>query len=70
MTNCVAWLPANRHACHPGQTLQATAVVHEAWLKLGGSNQQWHNRAHFFGAAAEAMRQIFIDQARRKAAID
>jgi RNA polymerase sigma factor (TIGR02999 family) len=52
----------------PGQTLQATALVHEAWLKLGGSSQQWQNRAHFFGAAAEAMRQILIDQARRKAA--
>jgi RNA polymerase sigma factor (TIGR02999 family) len=52
----------------PGQTLQATALVHEAWLKLGGSDQRWRNRAHFFGAAAEAMRQILIDQARRKAA--
>jgi RNA polymerase sigma factor (TIGR02999 family) len=53
----------------PGQTLQATALVHEAWLKLGGSDQRWQNRAHFFGAAAQAMRQILIDQARRKAAI-
>jgi RNA polymerase sigma factor (TIGR02999 family) len=52
----------------PGQTLQATALVHEAWLKLGGSDQRWQSRAHFFGAAAEAMRQILIDQARRKAA--
>ena len=53
----------------PGQTLQATALVHEAWLRLGGADQQWQSRAHFFGAAAEAMRQILIDQARRKAAI-
>jgi RNA polymerase sigma factor (TIGR02999 family) len=52
----------------PGQTLQATALVHEAWLKLAGSNrQQWHGRAHFFGAAAEAMRRILIDKARRRA---
>ena len=50
----------------PGQTLQATALVHEAWLKLAGSNrQQWHGRAHFFGAAAEAMRRILIDKSRR-----
>src|SRR5688572_5242417 len=52
----------------PGQTLQATALVHEAWLRLAGPDrQQWHGRAHFFGAAAEAMRRILIDQARRKA---
>jgi RNA polymerase sigma factor (TIGR02999 family) len=52
----------------PGQTLQATALVHEAWLKLAGSDRQkWHGRAHFFGAAAEAMRRILIDKARRKA---
>ena len=51
-----------------GQTLQATALVHEAWMKLAGSEgQQWRGRAHFFGAAAEAMRRILIDQARRKA---
>jgi len=53
----------------PGQTLQPTALVHEAWLKLAGSNrQQWRGRAHFFGAASEAMRRILIDTARRKAA--
>ena len=53
----------------PGQTLQATALVHEAWLKLAGSErQQWHGRAHFFGAAAEAMQRILIDRARSKAA--
>jgi RNA polymerase sigma factor (TIGR02999 family) len=52
----------------PGQTLQATALAHEAWLKLAGSNrQQWRGRTHFFAAAAEAMRRILIDKARRKA---
>lgn len=52
----------------PGQTLQATALVHEAWLRLAGSDQQqWRGRSHFFGAAAEAMRRVLIDQARRKA---
>ena len=51
----------------PGQTLQATALVHEAWLKLVGSgNPSFKNRAHFFSAAAEAMRHILIDRARRK----
>jgi RNA polymerase sigma factor (TIGR02999 family) len=53
----------------PGQTLQATALVHEVWLKLVDSNQrQWSGQAHFFGAAAEAMRRILIDRARTKAA--
>ena len=53
----------------PGQTLQATALVHEAWLRLGGDQQpEWQNRAHFFAAAAEAMRRILIDNARRKKA--
>ena len=52
---------------NPGQTLQATALVHEAWLRLGGDAQPaWDNRAHFFAAAAEAMRRILIDNARRK----
>ena len=52
---------------HPGQTLQATALVHEAWLRLGGDQQPaWQNRAHFFGAAAEAMRRILVENARRK----
>src|SRR3954471_2676138 len=51
----------------PGHTLQATALVHEAWLKLVDSPaQSWQNRAHFFGAAAEAMRRILIAAARRK----
>ena len=54
----------------PGQTLQATALVHEAWLRLGGQeNQAWNGRSHFFGAAAEAMRRILIDNARRKRAL-
>ncbi len=52
----------------PGQTLQATALVHEAYLRLVDINQaqQWNNRGHFFAAAAEAMRRILIEQARRK----
>ena len=51
----------------PGQTLQATALVHEAYLRLvGGENQNWAGRTHFFAAAAEAMRRILIDNARRK----
>jgi RNA polymerase sigma factor (TIGR02999 family) len=54
----------------PGQTLQPTALVHEAWLKVTGSNrQQWRDRTHFYAAAAEAMRRILIDRARKKAAI-
>ncbi len=51
----------------PGQTLQATALVHEAYIRLVGSDAlSWANRAHFFAAAAEAMRRILIDNARRK----
>jgi RNA polymerase sigma factor (TIGR02999 family) len=52
----------------PGQTLQATALVHEAYLRLVASGQarQWNSRGHFFGAAAEAMRRILIENARRK----
>ena len=51
----------------PGQTLQATELVHEAWLRLvGAQNPKFENRAHFFAAAAEAMRRILIDRARRK----
>jgi RNA polymerase sigma factor (TIGR02999 family) len=54
----------------PGQTLQATALVHEAWLRLAGSDQQqWRGRPHFFAAAAEAMRRILIDKARHKASL-
>jgi RNA polymerase sigma factor (TIGR02999 family) len=51
----------------PGQTLQPTALVHEAWLKLVGLGpQSWNSRGHFFGAAAEAMRRILIDRARKR----
>ena len=52
----------------PGQTLQATALVHEAYLRLVGpeEGQRWANRAHFFAAAAEAMRRILVEEARRK----
>jgi RNA polymerase sigma factor (TIGR02999 family) len=58
----------------PGQTLQATALVHEAYLRLvagpgrtsGEAEPHWHSRGHFFAAVAEAMRRILIDQARRK----
>jgi len=61
-------LAAHKMAHEPaGHTLQPTALVHEAWLKLVDSpNQSWQNRAHFFGAAAEAMRRILIARARRK----
>jgi RNA polymerase sigma factor (TIGR02999 family) len=52
----------------PGQTLEATALVHEAYLRLvgAGAEKHWENRRHFFAAAAEAMRRILIDNARRK----
>lgn len=51
----------------PGHTLQPTALVNEAWLRLGGGQQPaWKNRAHFFTAAAEAMRRILIDSARKR----
>src|SRR5262245_32723906 len=52
----------------PGQTLQATALVHEAYLRLVGGEQprEWHSRGHFFAAAAEAMRRILVERARGK----
>jgi RNA polymerase sigma factor (TIGR02999 family) len=54
----------------PGHTLQPTALVNEAWLRLGGDEQPaWQNRAHFFSAAAEAMRRILIDGARKRRAL-
>jgi RNA polymerase sigma factor (TIGR02999 family) len=54
----------------PGHTLQPTALVHEAWLHLGGDAQSnWKNRAHFFSAVAEAMRRILVDRARKKKAL-
>ena len=62
-----------RHAARmaqeaPGQTLQATALVHEAWLRLVDTThpQSWNSRGHFFAAAAEAMRRILVEQARRR----
>jgi RNA polymerase sigma factor (TIGR02999 family) len=72
------WFPAvydelRRIAAHklaneaPGHTLQPTALVHEVWLRFCGiDNNYWQSRAHFFGAAAEAMRRILVEQARRK----
>ncbi|MSU62832.1 MAG: sigma-70 family RNA polymerase sigma factor [Pedosphaera sp.] len=62
-------LAANRMAQEaPGHTLQPTALVHEAWLRLAGvdADVRFENRAHFFGAAAEAMRRILVENARRK----
>jgi RNA polymerase sigma factor (TIGR02999 family) len=55
----------------PGQTLEATALVHEAYLRLVGGvkDQPWNGRGHFFGAAAEAMRRILVENARRKQAL-
>lgn len=53
----------------PGHTLQATALVHEAWMRLVGSNgedRDWDNRGHFFAAAAESMRRILVESARRR----
>src|SRR5207248_6526953 len=56
----------------PGQTLQPTALVHEAWLRLVGKEEpaRFQNRAHFFGAAAEAMRRILIERARRRKVLE
>jgi RNA polymerase sigma factor (TIGR02999 family) len=64
-------LAARKMAQESGtQTLQPTALVHEAWLRLGGDEQPtWQNRTHFFCAAAEAMRRILIDRARKKQAL-
>ena len=54
----------------PGQTLQPTALVHEAWMRVGGGAQpRWENKGHFFAAAGEAMRRILVERARRRAAI-
>ena len=58
---------ARLSALGPGQTLQPTALVHEAWLRLANSGQDtWNSRGHFFSAAAEAMRRILIDRARER----
>ncbi len=63
-------LAAAKMAREAAQTLQPTALVHEAWLRLGGEAQpQWQNRAQFFAAAAEAMRRILIENARRRHAV-
>jgi RNA polymerase sigma factor (TIGR02999 family) len=61
-------LAARKLSCEPpGQTLQATALVHEAYVRLVGSQgQNWNSRGHFFAAAAEAMRRILVENARRK----
>ncbi len=61
-------LAAHKMASEPaGHTLQPTALVHEAWLRLtGAEHRPWESRAHFFGAAAEAMRRILVEHARRK----
>src|SRR6516162_8760652 len=62
-------LAAAQLACEkPGQTLDATALVHEAYLRLVGpaDDQRWQNRSHFFAVAAEAMRRILVENARRK----
>jgi RNA polymerase sigma factor (TIGR02999 family) len=53
----------------PGSTLQPTALVHEAWLRLGGAQRRFENKSHFFSAAAEAMRHILIDRARQRRAL-
>lgn len=54
----------------PGQTLQPTALVHEVWLRLNkDENRKWNDRTHFFAAAAESMRRILVDNARRKRAL-
>jgi len=54
----------------PGHTLQPTALVHDAWLKISGDEQRaWNGREHFFAAAAEAMRRILVDRARRRLAL-
>lgn len=54
----------------PGQTLQATALVHEAWIKISGDEERsWSDRSHFFRAAAQAMRHILVDRARAKASL-
>ena len=59
---------AKMAAERPGQTLEATALVHEAYIRLVGpdGNEKWNGQSHFFGAAAEAMRRILVDNARRK----
>jgi RNA polymerase sigma factor (TIGR02999 family) len=64
-------MAARRMAAHAGgQTLQPTALVHEAWMRMGGENPRgWQSRAHFFAAAATAMRSVLVDRARRRKAV-
>jgi RNA polymerase sigma factor (TIGR02999 family) len=64
-------LAAKRMASEkPGQTLQPTALVHDAWLQLAGNDERtWNDRAHFFRAAAQAMRRILVDRAREKSSL-
>ncbi len=60
-------LAAGRLAAEaPGQTLQPTALVHEVWLRVAGENHRWENRRHFYAVAAEAMRRLLVDRARRR----
>jgi RNA polymerase sigma factor (TIGR02999 family) len=59
----------HRRAADPSATLSTTELVHEAYLKLGGADTDWEGRAHFFGAASRAMRQVLVDFARRRAAV-
>ena len=59
-------LANSRLANSPDQSLQTTELVHEAYLRLVGSDQRWQGRAHFFAAAAEAMRRVLVDRARRR----
>ena len=68
MTSCADWRVPSWPMRSPGQTLDATALVHDAYVRLVDVEkaQHWNSRGHFFGAAAEAMRRILIDQARRK----
>jgi len=67
MTNCGGSRRNKMSSEPPGLTLQPTALVHEAWLRLvGQENVNWQNRAHFFAAAAESMRRILVDNARRR----
>src|SRR5438093_4030954 len=66
MRSCANW-PGRMAQQTPGQTLQATALVHEAYLRLTrGARDQWQDRAHFFRAAAQAMRCILVENARKK----